>query len=290
MNSTVRTPKETYEYVIDVGIKKTKKTPKQSIFNGVLAGIFIALASFAAAGASHGIDNYSLSKLISGIVFPVGLILVILCGAELFTGNNLLAVGWYERKLSAKSMLKNWILVYLGNFIGIVIIAILIFHSGLLDNNGGLLGAYALKVASKKASLGFNEAFIRGILCNILVCMAVWGAYTARTTQGKVVMSYLPIMAFVISGFEHSIANMYYLSMGFLAKGNPLYIEGSHLSAEAINAIDLQHTLANLVPVTLGNIVGGVVFVAGLYWIVNKKISHKTVDQPKFNINYKKSA
>ncbi|WP_105615174.1 formate/nitrite transporter family protein [Vallitalea okinawensis] len=280
MNSTVRTPKETYEYVIDVGIKKTQKTPKQSIINGVLAGIFIALASFAAAGASHGIDNYSFSKLISGIVFPVGLVMVILCGAELFTGNNLLAVGWFEKKLSSKSMLKNWLLVYCGNFIGIAIIVILIFYSGLLDNNEGLLGAYALKVASKKVTLGFNQAFIRGILCNILVCMAVWGAYTTRTTVGKVIMSYLPIMAFVISGFEHSIANMYYLTMGFLAKGNPLYIEGSHLSVEAVNGIDMQHILGNLIPVTLGNIVGGVLFVAGLYWLVNKKMSHqKAADQ-----------
>lgn len=272
---SIRSSKATYEYVVSVGEDKVKKTVDQSMVNAVLAGMFIALGGFAAAVSSHAIENFSLAKLVSGFVFPVGLILVVICGAELFTGNILLVVAWLEKKISFKEMAKNWTLVYLGNLIGIAIIALMIFYSSLLDSNSGMLGAYAIKAASKKVSLSFSEALIRGILCNILVCMAVWGSYTSKSTTGKVLLLHLPVMAFIISGFEHSIANMYYFIIGFLAKGNEVFREASHIGLDKINQIDLLHIINNLIPVTIGNIIGGTVFVGGLYWLVNKKAIKK---------------
>lgn len=266
-----RTPIETYNYVKEVGIKKAGKRTNQTFVNAVLAGIFIALAGFTAAMASHGIGNFGLAKLVSGLIFPVGIILVVICGAELFTGNHLMSVAWFEKSITGKQIAKNWTIVYVGNLIGILVIAGLLYVSGLLDSNDHMLGAYAIKVAYKKAHLGIPQAFVRGILCNILVCIAVWGSYTARSTQGKVVMLHLPVMAFIIGGFEHSIANMYYFTMGLLAKSSTAFVEASHLSAEMVNMIDLPHIALNLVVVTIGNIVGGALFVGGLYYLTQQK-------------------
>lgn len=270
--NTVLTPKETYKYVEGVGVKKSSKKAFITLTAGILAGIFIALGGFAAAMASNSIGNYSLAKLVSGFIFPVGLILVVMCGAELFTGNNLLAVALYEKRISIKALAKNWAIVYVGNLIGCVFIGVLVYYSGLLEGHEGALGGYAIKVASVKAGLPFMQAFIRGILCNILVCMAVWGSYSVKTETGKIAMLHIPVMAFIIAGFEHSVANMYYFTVGFLAKANPLFIEASHKSAEQISKIDFAHIAGNLLPVTIGNIIGGVVFVAGLYWITNRNV------------------
>lgn len=269
--STIRNPKETYDLVEEVGIKKTKKTWNQSLVNGILAGIFIALGGYAAASASHAITNYSLAKLVSGFIFPVGLILILCCGAELFTGNILLSVAVLGKKIRLNSMMRNWVLVYVGNLIGTLIAVYLIYNSGLLGSNHGGLGGYAIKVATKKVELGFSVAFIRGILCNILVCMAVWASYAAKTVIGKVLLIHLPIMAFIISSFEHSVANMYYLGLGFLAKNVPAFATASHMGTDAINKINISSIIGNIVPVTLGNIVGGVVFIAGLYYLSNRE-------------------
>ncbi|MCT4598848.1 MAG: formate/nitrite transporter family protein [Vallitalea sp.] len=268
--SIIRSPKETYDVVEEVGVKKTHKTWNQSVVNGILAGMFIALGGYAAAVSSHSIPNYSLAKLVSGFIFPVGLILILCCGAELFTGNILLNVAVLEKKIKVNSMLKNWVLVYIGNFIGTLIIVFLIYHSGLLSSNHDALGGYAVKVATKKAELGFSVAFIRGILCNILVCMAVWASYAAKTATGKVLLIHIPIMAFIISGFEHSVANMYYLGLGFLAKNTPEFVEASHMG-EAVSEINIHNMIGNLIPVTLGNIVGGAVFICGLYYLSYRK-------------------
>lgn len=268
--STIRSPKETYDFVEQVGIKKTKKSWNQSIVNGILAGMFIALGAYAAAVSSHGIANYSLAKLISGFVFPVGLILILCCGGELFTGNILLNVAVLEKKIKLKSMLKNWGLVYIGNLIGALIVVVLLYYSNLLNSNNYELGGYAVKVATKKVELGFSVALIRGILCNILVCMAVWASYAAKTATGKVLLIHIPIMAFIISGFEHSVANMYYLGIGILAKNVPEFVKASHMG-EAVNEINIGNIIGNLIPVTLGNIIGGAVFISGLYYLSNKK-------------------
>lgn len=269
--NTVLTPKEAYKYVEGVGVKKSEKKMLITLTAGILAGMFIALGGFAAAMASVGIANYSLAKLVAGFIFPVGLILVVMCGAELFTGNNLLAVALYEKKISIQALMKNWAIVYFGNFIGCALVGIMVYYSGLLEGHDGALGGYAIKVAANKVALPFSQGLLRGILCNILVCMAVWGSYSVKTETGKMAMLHVPVMAFIIAGFEHSVANMYYFTLGFLAKGNEIFIEASHKTIEQINNIDLLHIIGNLIPVTLGNIMGGVVFVSGLYWVTNKK-------------------
>ena len=271
MDNNFLSPKEIVNYVEGVGIDKAGKKISQTLILGILAGVFIALGAFAAGVASHSIENYGVAKLVAGVVFPVGLILVLVCGAELFTGNTLLSVAYFGKKISFKAMMKNWSLVYIGNFIGSIAIVLMLVYSGALDTNSGLFGAYALKTATKKVSLTFGQALFSGILCNILVSIAVWGSYAAKDVIGKIWMTVIPIMAFIISGFEHSVANMYYLFIGLVAKGNPAFVEGSHMTSEQLANLDIVGIVQNLIPVTIGNIIGGALVVAGLYWIIFRK-------------------
>lgn len=270
MEKNILTPAEIYEETVYVGVKKGKNHFIQTLILGILAGSFIALGAFAAATASHSIENVGLAKLVAGTVFPVGLMLVLVCGAELFTGNILLSVAAFERKITLRQMLKNWTIVYFGNMFGAVVIAFLIYNAGLLDANSGAVGGYAIKVAANKAGLSFTKALASGILCNFIVCLSVWGTYAAKDVTGKVLMSFFPIMAFVISGFEHSVANMYYFSIGLMAKINPAYAEVSHVTPEKLAKLDIYHVIGNLIPVTLGNIIGGALFVGLAYWGVFK--------------------
>jgi formate/nitrite transporter len=266
MDHRMLTTPEVCEEAINIGIKKGAKTHfGQTLIAGILAGAFIALGGFAASMVSHSIENVGLAKFAAGAVFPVGLMLVLICGGELFTGNTLLILAFIEKKITLKQLLKNWSIVYLGNFIGAFIIALLIFNTGLLTTNSGKLGGYAIKVAATKGSLTFIKAFSSGILCNFLVCLAVWGSYTARDVASKVLIIWFPIMAFILSGFEHSIANMYYFTIGILAKLDPAFIEASHVASK-ISYVSVSHAIGNLVPVTLGNIIGGSVFVGLAYW------------------------
>ncbi|TDT61163.1 formate/nitrite transporter family protein [Fonticella tunisiensis] len=270
MEKRMLLPAEVCEETIKTGIKKTKNDIFQTIILAIMAGAFIAIGGFASSAASHSIKNVGLSKLVSGAIFPVGLILILICGAELFTGNTLLSIALIERRITLKGLLKNWTLVYVGNLIGTLIIAFIIFEAGLFATNFGLLGGYAIKVAANKGGLTFGTAFASGILCNFVVCLAVWGASAAKDVVGKIFMAWFPIMAFVISGFEHSVANMYYFSSGMLAKLNPEFVKASGLSSEKLANVDLIHAVNNLIPVTLGNIIGGAVFVGAAYWIAYK--------------------
>lgn len=247
---------------------KANSTFTKTLILGILAGAFIAMGGFAAAVASHSISNVSISKFMAGSVFPVGLILVIICGGELFTGNSLMITGILEKKITFKAMIKNWFIVYLGNFLGALLIVALLFLSGSFDINGGKLGGYALKVAYTKGSLTAVKALSSGILCNFMVSLAVWGAYAAKDIIGKIFMIWFPIMAFVVGGFEHCVANMYYLFAGLLAKGNSIYIAASGLKSSAISTINMSNIFHNLFWVTIGNIFGGSILVGFLYWIV----------------------
>lgn len=266
MEKRMLVPPEILNEVINVGIKKAKLGIIQLIILGIMAGAFIAFGGFAASMASHSIDNPGIAKFLSGAVFPVGLMMVIICGAELFTGNCLMIVAMLEKRINLAQILKNWIIVYASNFIGAFVIAILITGSGLLSTNSGKLGGYAIKIASYKGGLTFLQGLSSGILCNILVCIAVWGAYAAKDIVSKIAIIWFPIMAFVLSGFEHSIANMYYFSIGIMAKLNPNMVDISHVGEKIAN-VSLGHMIRNLVPVTLGNIVGGVIFVGVAYWV-----------------------
>ena len=235
------------------GVAKVAKSPLQTAALGILAGAFI---SFGAMFYTMVVTDSGLglgpTRMLGGIAFSLGLILVIVGGAELFTGNNLIAMAWADRKVTTGQMLRNWVLVYAANFVGSIAMVALFYLAGALDLSGGAVGQTAAKIAQGKVALDPATAFFRGILCNTLVCLAVWLSYGARRVSGKVLVIVFPISAFVALGFEHSVANMYLIPIGMMAAGT----------------VDVGAFIANLVPVTLGNIVGGSALVALTYWLV----------------------
>jgi formate transporter len=236
----------------------------------VLAGAYIALGAVFATTVSAGTAAdwpYGVSRLLSGLVFSLGLILVVVGGAELFTGNNLIAMAWASRKVTTRSMMRNWGIVYLGNLVGSLGTAILMLVSRQHTFGGGMVGLTALGTANAKVHLDFWQAIALGILCNALVCMAVWLTYSARSTMDKIAAIIFPIAAFVAAGFEHCVANMYFIPMGLLIKGfDPAFAATSGLELGGLTWGSFL--LHNLVPVTLGNIIGGTVLVAAVYWAV----------------------
>ncbi len=225
---------------INVGVGKTKNKPLKTIILSIMAGFLIALAGYASTVVSFSVNNFSLSKCLSALIFPMGLILVILLKTELFTGNSLLVIPLVNKKINIKSLLINWLLVYIGNFIGSIILSLLIYKSGSLTNEA-LINAF-INIANKKISYNFMNLIILGTLCNMLVCTAVFLGVTHKNTLEKIFVIFIPIFLFVLLGFEHSVANMFYLSIGALLG--------------KINFINLL--IHNLLPVTLGNIIGGI--------------------------------
>jgi formate/nitrite transporter len=214
-------------------------------------------------------NKFGLGLVLAGAVFGEGLVLVILAGGELFTGNTLMIGGVIRRKISAGRMLRNWGLVYLANFVGSVFIAWLMSETGLFASGGDALGAATIRIAAGKTALAFHSAFFLGILCNWLVCLGVWLSYAADTMSGKIIGIMLPVWLFVTSGFEHSVANMYYIPAGIFAKSNPALLEKTLELGTTPAAVDGLNWgtffTSNLIPVTLGNIVGGCVFVSMAY-------------------------
>ena len=257
-------PKDIVDIGLDAGIKKAVMPVNKILALSILAGAYIAFAAIGSTMAMHDIPSAGFARFIAGVVFSTGLMLVVICGAELFTGNTLLSIGYLENKISFLKVMRNWFWVYVGNIVGSVLLAYLMYVSGLWEYNSSAHGVYALKIALGKVNLTFAGAFARGILCNWLVCLAVWMAYSAKDTTGKILGIFFPIMMFITSAFEHSVANMYYLSAGLFLKQtaisgviDPNLLQTLTLSSSVIN---------NLIPVTLGNIVGGAFFVGGIYW------------------------
>ena len=255
-------PREIANRVDSIGVAKTR-LPILSLFMlGVLAGAFIALgAMFFVIVKSDNTLGFAATQLVGGVAFSLGLILVIVAGAELFTGNNLLALAWAHGKISSIDVLSNWLVVCIANFIGASAMAVMIFFSGHLDMNSGAIAETYLKIAAAKCELTFWEAFLRGMLCNVLVCMAVWMALAGRSVIDKVVVIVFPITAFVAAGFEHSIANMYFIPMGMLLNTfSNIGITNAALSWSGF--------FGNLIPVILGNLLGGSVLVALVYYVI----------------------
>jgi len=233
---------------------------------GILAGAYIALGAVGATMVTHDIAAVGLARLLTGAVFAVGLMMVIIAGGELFTGNILITIGVLEGSVRVRSMLRNWLVVYFANFAGSLLVAYLMYASGLWSYNNNQVGAAVLKVAAAKTGLTFGMALARGILCNWLVCVAVWMAFAGKDVVSKIFGIFFPIMLFVSSNFEHSIANMYYIPAGILAKNMPAVVEASHLGTK-LDSLNWHNFLfANLLPVTMGNIVGAGLFVAFFYW------------------------
>ncbi len=239
---------------------------------GILAGAYIAFGAVLATVVGHDAAKYvgiGLARLVSGAVFSLGLMLVVIAGAELFTGNNLMLMSVLDRKSTFGKMLFKWGIVYIANFIGAIFLAYLFYQTSLWkmgDNMG--VGVNALKLANFRMSLTFTEALTRGILCNWLVCLAVWMAIASRDVVGKIFACFFPIMAFVASGFEHCVANMYFIPMGlFLKSSGQIVPEGLDLT----NLSWANFFIKNLIPVTIGNVIGGAIFVGLLYWTVYVK-------------------
>jgi formate transporter FocA len=256
-----------------VGAKKAHLPALSMFVLSVLAGAFIALGavfSTTVVAGSTGLP-YGLVRVLAGLVFSLGLILVLVGGAELFTGNNLIVMAWASGKVSTRLLLQNWVIVYAGNFAGALATAVLLYLSGQFSFGQGSVGAAALATANAKVGLGFVQAIVLGILCNALVCLAVWLTFSARTTTDRIVAIVPPITAFVAAGFEHSIANMYFIPVAlFIKTGAP----ASFWSAIGKTAADFPNLtwerflVNNLLPVTLGNIVGGALLVGAVYWFV----------------------
>ncbi len=258
-------PFATTELLVQSGIKKSTTSSPKLFLLGIIAGAFIAFASAASNVAIHTIPSVGLAKTLAGALFAAGLMMVVLFGAELFTGNMLMSIAMFRGAARPWAVLRNWVIVYAGNFAGSILIAFLIVISGQLDFSSGGLGAFTLKTAAYKANLGFVEALSMGILCNWLVCMAVWMAASSKSAAGKIAGIFFPIWLFITSGFEHSVANMYYIPAGLFIKGDAGYYAGAlslGASAQSLEGLNWgSFLLGNLLPVTIGNMAGGIIFV-----------------------------
>ncbi len=263
-----RKPREIAERVCESGPAKVGLPAGKSLVLSILAGAYIGFAGHLSTVVSQDSRVFiggGLTSIISGVVFSVGLILVVLGGAELFTGNSLLTLPCLRGTVKVGALLRNWGIVYFGNLIGSLIIVGLVFLSGLYMSNGGALGVREVQIANDKVNLGFVEALARGVLCNWLVCLAIWLATSADDAAGKILGIVPPIAAFVASGFEHSIANMFLIPMGIVASSVPGLAAGITFSTSNLGWAGF---VGNLIPVTIGNLIGGGIFVAGAYWYV----------------------
>lgn len=266
-------PAQIAEKVRDVGVGKCKIPMKKFFVLAILAGAFIAFgAQLSILVGSDVTLGFGFTKFIAASVFTVGLMLVVVAGAELFTGDNLIVISALEKKVKWGELLKVWIAVYIGNFIGSILIALFLFWGGLWGLNGNAVGASALKIASSKVSLTFVQGLFRGILCNWLVCLAVWMATSSKDVIGKLFAIYFPIMAFVASGFEHSVANMFFIPYGILLKTVPKVVEATGKTLQDFAGLNWGTLFTrNLISVTIGNIIGGAFFVGTIYWYVYLK-------------------
>lgn len=269
-------PAEILDSMIEIMVTKSDGSFMKLFILAILAGSFIAFGGECSNMAAFNLlakpETYGLGRLLAGAIFSTGLMLVVLAGAELFTGNTMIIAAVCEKRTTMLKMLRNWGIVYIGNFVGSILIVYMMANSGLFDLGASGLGAITLKTAVYKVNIPFHSAFFLGIMCNWLVCLAVWVAYGAESTIGKIFGIFFPICLFVTSGFEHSIANMYFIPAGLLIKSNSVYIDLSGVSAAALEHLTWGgFALNNLLPVTLGNIVGGCVFVAMAYWYAYKK-------------------
>ena len=251
------TPGEIATRVSDAGVAKTRLGLTSLVMLGLLAGAFIGMgALFNVIVLSDAALPIGLRRVLGGVAFSLGLFLVLVAGAELFTGNNLLAMAWAERKVTTVDVLYNWVVVCSANFFGALLLAWLVFLSGHVQNDGGAVAATYLRIAAAKTSLPWATAFFSGVMCNVLVCTAVWAAMAGHSVTDKLLAIVLPISAFVAAGFEHSIANMYVIPLAMM------------LQAQAGHAADFGALAGNLVPVIAGNLAGGSVLVALVYHVI----------------------
>jgi formate/nitrite transporter len=275
-NLNAYSPAEIKEAIEKVGVKKTNLPFLTSLMLAVIAGGSIGLgALYYTIIVSDAELSFATARVMGGMAFSLGLVIVLVGGAELFTGNNLIVMAWASGDVSTKEMLRNWVVVYFGNLIGAVGLVVLVFLSHHLDMNGGRIGLSVLNTAAVKIQPDALTLFFKGVLCNLLVCLAVWLAYAGRSVTDKIVAAIFPVSAFIAAGFEHCVANMYFLPLAWLMTrtGNV----PPDFDASVITTAGIIH---NLVPVTLGNIVGGAGLVGAMYWIIYRTAFGKS-DAPQ---------
>lgn len=268
--------KETIDKYIEECHKKIHMPITNLLVKAVMAGVMIAMGAAISNVAAHTISDVGVARLAAAVVFPVGLMMVVLLGAELFTGDCLAVMSVFDGKQKIRSCLKLLVLVYIGNFIGAALTALLLSMSGQFDFSAGMLGAYTIKVAVGKVNISFLQGIISGILCNILVCAAVLMAARAKDITGKLFAVFFMIMLFVTGGFEHCVANMYYITAGLFAVNDPEYValakEAYGFSQEYLNTLSISNFFAvNLLPVTIGNIIGGAFGIGAPMYFLNRK-------------------
>lgn len=279
MSTVAATPTEMAQIGEDAGAYKASKNQFYSFLSAISAGAFIALAFVFYTTTQTGTAGapWGLTKLVGGLVFSLGVIMVVVCGCELFTSSTMTMVARANNRITTFQMLRNWAVVYCGNFIGGLFIVALIWIAGQTMAANGQWGLTILNTAQHKIHHTWSEAFALGILCNIMVCLAVWMTYAGKTLTDKAFIQILPIGLFVASGFEHSVANMFMIPMGMLTAhfSTPEFWQSIGLNPEQYADLDLYHFIVkNLIPVTLGNIVGGGVCVALMQWYTNKPHAH----------------
>jgi formate/nitrite transporter len=261
-----------------VGVKKAGLDAATMFALAILAGAFIGCGAIFCTTVLAGTSSlpYGVQRLLGGLVFTLGLILVVVGGSELFTGNNLILMAFANKKVPISGLLRNWVIVYVGNFVGSILTAGIMFIGQQYKFGGGAVGITALSIGNAKCSLGFLQAVALGIMCNALVCMAVWMCFSARSTTDKILAIIPPIAAFVAAGFEHSIANMYFIPIALFVKGDAGFL--TSLADKAPNIANLtwgNFFIANLLPVTIGNIIGGAGMVGLVYWFIYLRTQKK---------------
>jgi len=264
-------PREIATRVQTVGLKKANLDFLSTLMLSILAGAFIAIGAVFSTLVVHDSNlSFGLTKLIGGFVFCIGLVLVVIAGAELFTGNNLIIMAFVDKKIPLSKVFRNWSIVYVGNLIGSLSMVWWIYISQQWAGNDYLIGAKAVMIANSKVNLPYMVAFSRGVLCNVLVCLAVWLCISGRSVTDKIFATLFPITAFVALGFEHSVANMYFIPIGLVLKNNPAVLAAIASTGKAVNLshLTIGGMIHNLIPVTLGNIFGGGVLVGFVYWFI----------------------
>lgn len=276
MENNFNTPAQVFEANMKAGEGKVQLPLLKCILLGLMAGAFIAFGGATSSAAIHNISNQGVAKALAGTIFPVGLMMIVFVGGELFTGDCLMLAGVVDKRFSALQLIKTLIIVWLSNMAGAILIATLVYYSGLLDYTSGALGAFTIKVAYGKCTITPFKAICSGILCNILVCIAVLMATAARDIAGKVWAIFFPICAFVVGGWEHCVANMFYIPAGIIAATNDTYVAKAEelygfTAAQISASVNVGGFISNLIPVTIGNILGGMVFVALPLYVIHKK-------------------
>jgi len=266
---SIRTPAEILVYAGNAGFAKTRRKIPSTLIFGFFAGVFVAFAAQGSTMAAHNLladpGAVGLGRVLTGMVFAIGLMMVILTGADMFTGSTVIITSVLDRRVTVRQMLWNWLLVYICNLAGGLLIAWMMNMSGLFAASGGLLGGMTIKIA-------FHTAFILGVMCNWLVCVAILASYSSPEGAAKILAIFFIITLFATSGFEHSVANMYYIPAGILAGQNPEWVSMSQVSAEQLAGLNwVNFAVKNLIPVTLGNIIGGAGMVWALFWLALRK-------------------